>query len=201
MQDLPITGFDMAVIGVIFISGLIAFARGFIRETLSIAAFIAAALAALWSYPALREAARGAVSPSWLADMLVIVGIFLAVYVAVTMVTSSITNLIHRNERVGFFDRMLGFVFGVARGLVLAGLALITYNAAVPEEEWGDWLTGAVTYPMVNKTARAMQALAPQTAWAAANTIPPVDANAGGRGYAENERNALDALAAESAED
>ncbi len=198
MPDL--NGFDMAVIGLVFVSGIIAFARGFVRETLSIAAFIAAVLAALWSYMPLREAARGAINPDWLADALIIVGIFLAVYIAVTMVTSSITNLIHRNDRVGFFDRLMGLAFGVGRGVLLAALGLIVYNAATPQENWPAGLTEATTYPMIYKTARALQAIAPETAWAATNAIPPIEARAGETGYADGDRSALDRLTSENSD-
>jgi len=37
-MDLPLNGFDFAVIGVVAISAIIAFARGFVREVLSVAA-------------------------------------------------------------------------------------------------------------------------------------------------------------------
>lgn len=175
MSELPITGVDMAVIGVLLISGIIAFARGFVRELLSIAAFIAAALATLWAFRPTQEVVSSMVQPEWLSGVIVAVGVFLIVYVAVTLVTHSVTKLIHRNDRVGFFDRTLGFVFGLARGLVLAALALIIYNAAIPSEQWPDWLTRSQTYPLVNKTAQALQELAPESARIAAKAIPPVD--------------------------
>ncbi len=163
MSELPITGFDMAVIGVLLISGIIAFARGFVRELLSIAGFILAALASLWSYPELRPGARGAIDPDWLADGAVIIGVFLAVYIGVTIVTSSISRIIQNSERVGFFDRMLGFVFGIARGLILAALALTIYQAAFTPEDQPEWLANAVTYDVVDQTATAIRDLLPRS--------------------------------------
>ncbi len=162
MADLPITGFDMAVIGILLISGIIAFARGFVRELLSIAGFILAALAAIWGFEPLSEPALEAISPGWLAKGIVIFGVFMAVYVGVTMVTNSISNMVHRSDRVGFFDRTLGFVFGLARGLVLCALALIIYNASdlgpAEDEEWAE---EAVTFDLVKETADILRLVAP----------------------------------------
>lgn len=172
MAELPITGFDMAVVGVLLISAIIAFARGFVRELLSIAGFILAALAALWSYPALREPVEAAVNPDWLAHGLVVIAVFMAVYIGVTVVTHSISNIIHSSERIGFFDRTLGFVFGVVRGLILAALALIIYEAVAGDQEQPEWLANAVTYDIVAETARTLRVLAPEGARFGSTLIP-----------------------------
>lgn len=170
------TGYDMFVIGLLLISGVISFARGFLREVLSVAAFITAALASLWGSPPLWAAAGDIIQPAWLAKAVIVVGVFLAVYVGVTMVTSSVTNLVHRSENVGFIDRVIGLIFGVARGLLIAALLLIFANAVLPRDEHPEWLVTAKTYPLVYNTAVALQAVAPATARIAARSLPPQDA-------------------------
>ena len=47
---MPITLLDIILIGVMLISGLLAMIRGFMREILSIAAWVIAALATLYLY-------------------------------------------------------------------------------------------------------------------------------------------------------
>ncbi len=172
---MDITGFDMAVIGLVLISAIISFARGFVSELLTVAAFIAAALAALWGAPPLWEAAEGMIQPAWVAKAVIVFGVFMVVYIGVTMVTGSVTNMLHRNDQVGFFDRFLGLAFGVGRGVLVAALLLLIYNMAIPQDKHPGWLTEARTYPLVNKTASAIQAAAPQSARIAARTLPPVD--------------------------
>jgi len=174
-MDLPLNGFDFAVIGVVAISAIIAFARGFVREVLSVAAFIAAALAALWASPAIVPAAREAIQPDWLAFLLVVVGVFLVVFIGVTMVTHSLTSMLHRNDHVGFFDRVLGLIFGVARGVLLAALSVILYNAAFDTPR--PWMTESASYPLVAKTAMALQSVAPESARIAAKPLPALEDN------------------------
>lgn len=174
MSEFPITVFDMGVIGVLLISAIIGFARGFVREALSIAAFVAAFLASIWGTPSLAAAAKEAIQPEWLAMALVIIGLFLAVYVAVTMVTNSITNLVHSNRQTGFFDRTLGFVFGVARGLILVALGFLIYGTAFTRDKWPDDVTRAQTLPLVEGATEVIKQLAPEALRSSARVLPPV---------------------------
>ena len=48
---MPITWLDFLLLGVMLISGLLAMIRGFMREVLSIAAWVAAAVATSFSTP------------------------------------------------------------------------------------------------------------------------------------------------------
>ncbi|MBV8615474.1 MAG: CvpA family protein, partial [Acetobacteraceae bacterium] len=48
------TWVDAVCIGVLVVSGLLAFARGFVREVLGIAAWVGAAVLAVWATPYLR---------------------------------------------------------------------------------------------------------------------------------------------------
>ncbi|MCG8443707.1 MAG: CvpA family protein [Caulobacterales bacterium] len=175
MADVPITGFDLAVIGLLLISGVIGFARGFVRETLMIAAFLAAALAALWGAPPLWPAATAAIPITWVAQLVVVVAVFLAVYIGVTMITSSITSLLHGNNRIGLFDRILGLGFGVARGVVIAALSVLIYNLAISRTQHPAWLTEAQSYPLVFAAADMLQAAFPPATRIAARALPPVE--------------------------
>ena len=170
MSDLPINQFDLAVIGIVAISTLIAFARGFVREFLSVSAFVAAALAALWASPAIVPSVRGFIQPDWLAFLVVVVGVFLTVFVGVTMITHSLTSLLHNSDNVGFFDRVLGLGFGAARGVLLAALFVILYSAAFAAPS--AWMVNGASYPLVARTAQALQSLAPASAPIAANPVP-----------------------------
>lgn len=178
MSDLPFTGFDLVVIGIILVSTVIAFARGFVREILSVSAFIAAALAALWASPTVAPSVRELIQPDWLAFLLVVVGIFLLVFVGVTMVTHSLTSMLHRSDHVGLFDRILGIGFGAARGVLLLALFLILYNAAVDAPP--PWMTEGRSYPLIAETAHALQALADDSSRAASTPLPPVEGGSEG---------------------
>ncbi|MGD2134129.1 MAG: CvpA family protein [Maricaulaceae bacterium] len=166
---MALTFFDFGVIGVVLLSTIVAFARGFVRELLSVAAFIAAAIAALWAPPTVVPAVEQAIQPYWLAFAVVVVGVFLAVFVGVTMISHSLTSMLYRGDRVGFFDRVLGIAFGGARGLLLAALFVLFFNVAVTPSP--SWMTDAQSYPLVFKAAHAIQTLAPESARIAASPL------------------------------
>ena len=169
MPDLPLTYFDLAVLGVVLVSTIIAFARGFVREFLSVSAFIAAALAALTATPAIVPTVRDVIPTDWLDHLVVVMVVFMTVFVGVTMITHSLTSMLHSSDKIGMVDRILGLAFGAARGALLAALFLIIYNAVTPPRPW---ITESASYPLVAYAARAVQTLAHDSAPIAANPVP-----------------------------
>ena len=128
---------DWVIIVLLGGSCLIALFRGLVREALSLANWVVAALVA-----------RGASSEvsEWLAQWIDTPSIRYAVAFAALMLASLIIGgvligLVVRLVRasgLGFADRMLGLGFGFARGvlLVLLGLALVRFGLPVEEDSW-----------------------------------------------------------------
>ena len=128
---------DWVIIVLLGGSCLIALFRGLVREALSLANWVVAALVA-----------RGASSEvsEWLAQWIDTPSIRYAVAFAALMLASLIIGgvligLVVRLVRasgLGFADRLLGLVFGFARGvlLVLLGLALVRFGLPVEEDSW-----------------------------------------------------------------
>lgn len=173
-MDLPLTWFDFSVFAVIGLSAIVSFARGFVRETLSIAAFIVAALAAVWAYEPLQPAVTRLIDPDFLGEFLIVMAVFLLVYVAVTILTSSLSTLIRESGRVNFIDRVLGLIFGVARGLLLSALALIFINVVFGEEK-PEGVETAATYEVVESVANLLALALPESARIGANLLPSVN--------------------------
>lgn len=209
-MDGSLSAFDGIGFTIVLVSGLLALVRGFVREALSVTAFVAAALATLWSLPVFINPARDMIDPDWLAPLAVGGFVFIIIYLAVTFVTSSLSSGLAKGEDVNVVDRTLGFAFGVIRGLVLLGLSVI-FIAAI----FGDngrppsWVTTARIYPVVNATARALQVLAPETSRIAetdrlpaasddpiAETIRNDDTS-----YGRRDRNRLDELIGSTTDD
>ena len=201
--------FDIVILGALLVSGLLALIRGFVREALAITAFVAAAIAALYALPVFRAPARERIEPGWVADGVVLGVVFLLIYLAVTLITNQLARTLRGGGDVGVLDRTLGFIFGVARGLALAGLGLIAFSAATPPDRMPTWLTEARTYPMIEQTARALQSLAPESSAIATQPLPeeaaaaddPADSVAepssevdSEQGYEQKDRRSLDQL-------
>ncbi len=173
MDNLPFSVFDIAVVAVILISTVIAFMRGFLREVLSVAAFIAAALAALRGTDLIVPTLLPIIKSVWLTHLIVVMGLFLLVFVGVTLITHSLTRLLHSSDRVGGVDRFLGIFFGAARGVLLAALFLILYNVATDSP--AAWVSEARSCQLIATTGEALQSLAVDSAPVRSEPLNPQD--------------------------
>lgn len=121
-------GFDVVVLIVLLISMLYAASRGFLREVISIAALLVAAIVTLFVWGQYRFAAQDFISPAWLADGALLVGVFFVAYLIMVLIMSKIGKSIAGKES-GLLDRLLGAGFGVARGLIIASLGVLVLTA------------------------------------------------------------------------
>ena len=158
------TLFDVIVIGVVLVSSALALLRGFTNEVLSIIAWVVGALAALWLFPYLTPVLREVISPGWLAAAISAVGIFIAAYAVCAAFTSRWSDsMMEIHERAGLLDRTLGFIFGLARGLLIVTVAYLFFAWLVPNpDDQPDWIRNAKTRPVVEDTAALLFSLAPQ---------------------------------------
>lgn len=158
---MPVTWLDIIVIVFMLISGLLAMARGFTRELLSILSWAAAAVAAVVFFPRFQPMAREALDPKWLADIALIVGIFVVVLVVVSFVTIRIGDKV-LDSRVGALDRSFGFIFGLGRGLVLVVIGYLFFVWLVPETDHPEWVSEAKTQPLLDRTGEIVLSVLPE---------------------------------------
>ncbi|HID67872.1 MAG TPA: CvpA family protein [Roseibacterium sp.] len=134
------TIFDGVVGGIIVISAILAYARGFIREVMSILGWIAAAFVAFIFAPnALPLISEIPFLGDFIGESreLGILASFSIVFVIALVVVSLFTPLfssVVQRSALGGLDAGLGFLFGVARGVLLVVVALIAYDRIVGDE-------------------------------------------------------------------
>lgn len=139
-------GFDLAVLVLVALSTLFAFARGVVRELIALASWV------LGIAVALMFAGTAAAVFSWL-DMapairivLAFVLIFVVVLLAGALVGRVLSRAIHA-AGLSLVDRFLGGAFGLARGLLLIVLfALVAGLTALPRHDW--WQNASVGRPL-----------------------------------------------------
>lgn len=127
---------DYVIIGIIGISALISLVRGFVRESISLIVWVAA-FALSWTY--FRELsthlAEWIHTPS-LQLGLAFVLILLAVLILGGILGFLIGKLVDASGLSGT-DRLLGMVFGAARGAVLVAiLVLLAGLTPFPQDPW-----------------------------------------------------------------
>lgn len=139
---MPLTLLDIGLLVVMLISGILAMVRGFMREILSIAAWLIAAGVTLYGYARVEVFVRDYVTNDLLAKGIAIGGLFLLTLLIVSLFTVKISDLV-LDSRVGALDRSLGFLFGLARGLIIMVVAFLFFSWLVPAKGQPDWVTNA----------------------------------------------------------
>ncbi|MEE8438982.1 MAG: CvpA family protein [Micropepsaceae bacterium] len=160
MGEVSVTIVDLLIAVVILVSALFATWRGLLRETLSVFSWAVSAYLTLRLFPSFRPMLREYISPDWLADFGVFIGIFIIVLVPLSYMSHRFTETVKQAE-IGPVDRTLGFVFGVGRGLVIVGLAHIVFSLLVPPQNQPSWLMEARLFPVVQNTSDVLLSLVP----------------------------------------
>jgi len=130
------TPVDYAILAIVVVSALIGLARGFLRESISLATWIVALWVA-WRYSdALRPHLGGALGTepygTWAARTLIAIGIL----IIGTLIGITAGNFIRVSLFSGF-DRFLGFLFGALRaGVVLGAAVIVATTLRLDGERW-----------------------------------------------------------------
>lgn len=130
------TAFDYAVLAIVGASVLLGLWRGVVSELLALAAWVAAFFVARHF-----GIEAGRLLSKWIADpQIAMAAGFAAVFVGVLLVFGIgrlVVSLMLRAVGLGLVDRMLGSVFGIARGLVIALVAVLLGGmTALPQQPW-----------------------------------------------------------------
>ncbi len=127
---------DVAILAIITLSALLSLWRGYVREMLSLVTWVAA----FWI--AFNYAERGALLlTEWIAAPSARMAAAFAVLFVLTLIVGALFALLigYLVERTGLSgtDRMLGLLFGVARGVaVVALLVLLAGLTPLPRDPW-----------------------------------------------------------------
>ncbi|RFP89501.1 CvpA family protein [Rhodobacteraceae bacterium 63075] len=131
---------DGVVALVIVVSALLAYSRGLVRESLAIAGWVVAAVLAFIFAPQVQPLVKEVpVVGDFISDsceLSMIAGaaaIFALALVVAALFTPLFSSLIQRSA-LGGLDQALGFLFGVARGILLVAIAYFVYETVVTSQ-------------------------------------------------------------------
>ena len=154
------TWLDYAVAGVFAVSLAVGVWRGLVREVLSILGWVIAFLAAnLLAGPVGLMMPQAIPSPE-LRIATAYVAVFLGSLIVAALLGLLLSKIVHASG-LGGVDRMLGALFGAARGLliVLAAALLAGLTSAPRQQAWRDSVSG----PFLVQAATVLKPLLPQT--------------------------------------
>jgi len=153
---------DFAVLVVIALSAVFAFARGFVREALSIVAWVGAALITLYGFNYAYALVARFVTTPLLADLVAGAGVFLIALIILTILTGYLARFVH-SSALSPIDRTLGLIFGVARGAILVSLAYLVIDVSLPQTDRPSWLQDAKSEPLLAQGADLLRGVLPES--------------------------------------
>ncbi len=158
---MPINPTDVAVLVILILSALLAFARGFVREVLSVVAWIGAAAAAWYAYPHLQPLVQAYVNSETVSVAIAAGGTFFVALVVLSLLAGRISRAV-KGSALSTVDRSLGFLFGLARGGVLVCLGYLLLTMVYPNpSDHPDWIREARTMPVIQDGAERLRRLVP----------------------------------------
>lgn len=125
---------DAAVAVIILLSAFLAYTRGLTREVFAIGGWILAGFAAFYFAPMVEPLIREApvvgafLGSSCVISMITAFSLVVAAALLILAVFTPIFSSIIQESAIGPLDRVLGFLFGIARGVVLIAVAYLVYT-------------------------------------------------------------------------
>jgi membrane protein required for colicin V production len=156
---------DLSILGVVVISALLAFMRGFVREVLSVGSWVGAAFFALWAFPFVQDRFRTWLGNPDIADP----AAFGAMFVLALLVLSVVASMI------GGIDRTLGMAYGVLRGLAIIVFVYVAAGLIASPDKWPEPVQQARALPYAYQGALWVVGMIPP------NYRPQLAAPAAGR--------------------
>jgi membrane protein required for colicin V production len=135
------TYIDAIVAAVTLLSGFLAYSRGLTREVFAIGGWILAAAVAFYGAPLVAPLVAEIpwlgekLADSCLILMIAAFSLVVALALLILAVFTPIFASVILESALGPVDRVLGFLFGIARGLLLVAVAYLVYQSFAGEEE------------------------------------------------------------------
>lgn len=156
------TGFDYVVVGIVLASVVLGLWRGVIGEIIALVAWVLAFFAAkLWGAEIAQAVFTGIADPA-----VRIVAGWVAVFVAVLMLMALLRLAVRgllKALGLTLTDRLLGVIFGLARGgVIVLVLVAVGGMTAAPREKW--WSDAQFSAPLETAVLASKPWLPPEVA-------------------------------------
>ena len=187
---------DLAVIGIVALSAIFAFARGFVREALSIVAWVGAAYITFKGFDWVYAQVDPKVHNPLLSQVIAGLGLFIVSLIVLTILTGFLARMVHASG-LSPIDRTLGFIFGLARGAFLVCLAYLLLDLSVQPSDRPMWIREAKSGPYLHEGADTLKGFLPEslkvrTTEAADELLRKVDPKAAAKAEADRAMRALE---------
>src|SRR5581483_6270308 len=133
---------------------------GFVKEALSIAAWIGALITAIYAFPHAAPFAEKFLPKGMISDLAAGAAVFLATLIVLSIVSSAIARRV-KESSMSAIDRTMGLLFGLLRGFVVACLLYLGVTWAFPEASRPEWIKEARSAPILDSGATTLKGMLP----------------------------------------
>ena len=153
---------DIGVIAVIALSAVFAFARGFVREALSIVAWVTAGAVTIYAFNSVRAIIDPMVHNPLLSQLIAGFGLFIGCLIVMTILTGIVARSV-RSSALSPIDRTLGFIFGLVRGAFIVSLAYLLLDVSLTPNDRPSWIRDAKSAPYLQQGAEMLRSVLPES--------------------------------------
>ncbi len=141
--------FDAIVFGVLVLCALLSLFRGFIREVLSIFAWVGSAMITLYNADKVSAMLKPQLGEGAASLIVGTMGTYFVALIIISIINAMLLRYIKPGKEVGALDNILGLAFGLVKGgiIVLLGFYILTFvydEKSLPEEVKTAWCFPAV---------------------------------------------------------
>lgn len=152
---------DVVFLVIVGVSALVAIARGVTKELLSITGWILAAVSVYYLLPVVDPIMQKYIASKVLSNLvsgMVILILFCIFWVlAVDKISTQI-----RFSKLSSLDRILGFIFGIFRGVIIVILLQIMISSLIPEESQKGVFAESRYFKLAGDAAGPIKSLIPE---------------------------------------
>ncbi|MEG9861411.1 MAG: CvpA family protein [Parvularculales bacterium] len=153
---------DIALTSFIILSAFVGFLRGVLKEILSIASWVLAIVAAVFGTAPLGELFLPVISSPWVAQSLAGALIFVVIFLLLRSLTGR-WSVALKNTTANGADRLLGLLFGVARGVFVLAAAWMLFIFLTTPTPPPAWMQSLRLLPTIEAVANILHPLLPNT--------------------------------------
>lgn len=151
---------DVVFLIIVGISALVGIARGMTKELLSIAGWVLAAAAVFYLVPIVEPMMAKYIASKLLANIVSGLAI-LIVFCIFWILTADRLGSVVRSSRLSALDRILGFVFGAARGALIVILVALLISTIIPEESKKGMFKDSQYFQLASNSAEPLKKIVP----------------------------------------
>ncbi|WP_343067471.1 CvpA family protein [Litorivivens lipolytica] len=129
---------DWAILGILSVSAIISLIRGFVKEALSLAFWAVAFVVSMTFHSQMMQLLENAIERVYLRELVAYVSLFAGTLLVGAMTTYLLSEFVKKTG-LGGTDRLLGMIFGAARGVIVVVALLVIAPKLLTDIDQDSW--------------------------------------------------------------